>query len=117
MGTGTYLFVRLLGVSRFGALISGIIFMFNGTVIGHLSHPIVVDAYAMVPWAFYFLERAIQKRSFFYSALTGVPLGIQVLSGYVAVMMYTLVALCFYWFLRLLSELKIIKFLSRWKRK
>ncbi|MDQ3013941.1 MAG: hypothetical protein M3X11_24970, partial [Acidobacteriota bacterium] len=47
---GTYLYARRIGITRIGAIISGITFTFGGYMIVHLGHTNRINAAAWLPW-------------------------------------------------------------------
>lgn len=62
-GIGTYLFLRHIGVGRGAATLSGICYMFSGYVLTWLEFPHHSGASALLPWAFWAVARAIDRRS------------------------------------------------------
>lgn len=103
IGLFTYFFMKLIGVRRFGSLVSAVAFMFSGVVVARIyaGHPINLDIIAMVPLSFFVLEVAIQKRSLFYGCLAGIPIALQLLGGNIQVALYGITTLGIYFILRL----------------
>ncbi|MDI6781922.1 MAG: YfhO family protein [bacterium] len=97
-GVFTYFFARELGVSRFGALISGILFSFNGYQFAHLisGHTPIFRSLPWIPAILCCLERSISKRNLFYALTGGILLAVQILTGYPQITFYILIAVVFY---------------------
>ncbi len=108
LGIGTYLLTRELKLDRFSSLVSSITFMFSGITVarvyaGHIPN---FDIVALTPFVFWLLEIAIRKRSLFYGALTGIPLGLQFLAGQAEFALYSSFGLFIYFIFKLFMILK-----------
>ncbi len=53
---GAYLFARRTGMTRVGALVTGLIFAFGGFMISHLGHTSRIAAAAWLPWVLLAIE-------------------------------------------------------------
>ncbi len=97
-GVFTYFFAKELGISRFGALISGIIFSFNGYQFAHLigGHTPILRTLPWIPAILCCLERSILRKSLFYALIGGILLAIQIFAGFPQITFYTLIAVVFY---------------------
>ncbi len=97
-----YCFIQYLGVERFSALISSVIFMFSASQVcriyaGHLT---IICAIAWLPLALLFLEKCIRGKSIFYALLTGVVLALQILAGHAQYFFYSLIAVFLFFIFR-----------------
>jgi len=108
IGVSTYFFVKEIGVNRFGALVAAITFMFSGVVIARVyaGHPVNLDVIAMIPLSFLLVEKAIQKKSLFYGALTGIPIALELVGGNIEISLYGVTALALYFALRLIFVIR-----------
>lgn len=110
---GSYYFVFLLSKSKKAALASAIIFSLNGYFMNRVSagHITLVHAAALLPWVFYFAEKAYKKQTAFSFLIVGLVLGLQFLSSDPQVSFYTSFFVSLYLFTRVLlsphSNLKI----------
>ncbi|MFH1962295.1 MAG: YfhO family protein [bacterium] len=97
-GVFTYFLARELKISRFGALISGIIFSFNGYQFAHLigGHTPILRTLPWIPAILYCLERSISRQSLFYALVGGILLATQIFAGFPQITFYTLIAIVFY---------------------
>jgi hypothetical protein len=60
---GTYLTIRSFGVSKYSAIVSGIIFGFSGTAMVYIDNTSMLQAVTWLPWSMYFINIFIQKMS------------------------------------------------------
>ncbi|MFH1860258.1 MAG: YfhO family protein [bacterium] len=97
-GVFTYFLARELKISRFGALIAGIIFSFNGYQFAHLigGHTPILRTLPWIPAILYCLERSISRQSLFYALTGGILLATQIFAGFPQITFYTLVAIVAY---------------------
>lgn len=97
-GAFTYFFARELRISRFGALISGIIFSFNGYQFAHLigGHTPILRVLPWIPAILYCLERSISRQTPFYALIGGILLATQIFAGFPQITFYTLIAIILY---------------------
>lgn len=107
-GLFTYLFMRILKTSRFAAFVAGCVFMFSGIFVvrvygGNIPN---LDVLSMFPLVLLLLELAIRKKSLFYGALAGVPLGLQFLAGQPEYTLYSSLSAFIYFSLRSLFVFK-----------
>lgn len=119
VGLFTFLYARLIGLSRYSSVISGICMTFNGAVMKHLflGHIVILDSLIWFPLFLYLFEKIIKSRNLKYSIILGLILGIMILAGNVQIPIYTLIAGSIYFYIRLFQERKffsrkITKFIS-----
>ena len=97
-GCFMYLFAKNIGLSKISSFLTGIFFMFSGSLIilinaGHLLN---IQAMTYIPLIFYFFNKGIQKNRIFYFLLAGCFLSIQCFSTGFQIMAYTVVMLFMY---------------------
>lgn len=109
VGAFTYLFTRLLKISRFGSLVSAIIMMFGGPFITLIypGHTFVADTITWIPLLFYFYEKSIQKNTLFYGIFAGIIFGFILIAGHFQPGVYGFTAVNMYLLLRILLSKKI----------
>ncbi len=97
-GIFTYFFAREFRIGRFGALISGIIFSFNGYQFAHLigGHTTILRTLPWIPAILYCLERSISKRNLFYALAGGILFSTQIFAGFPQITFYTLITIVLY---------------------
>lgn len=106
-GLGMYLLVKELVKSRKAALVSAIIYMFNGLmhsfiISGHIN---ILEGYSLVPFIFLFAHKALKSREWiFYSILAGIFLALQILSGSMILFFYSALIVSFYFAFSLISR-------------
>ena len=89
-----YMFMRSLSASKWGAFLSGFIFIFNGYFMAHLyaGHLSFVQTYVWIPLIFLFLVRLVRSACFKHAVSAGLILGIQILGGFPQLVFYTMLA-------------------------
>jgi hypothetical protein len=93
-----YVFVRALTVNKMGALLSSIVFTYNGYFMAHLyaGHLTFVQSYIWLPVIFLYLQKFINTPHPRYAILSGLFLGVQILGGFPQIAFYTILgALCY----------------------
>lgn len=97
-GLGTYLFLRQLRVSVLPAALGGVAYMFAGSLITltYAGHDGRLIGCALMPMAMYFLHRAMDRRSLLNFLLCGLMVALQLLSGHMQKVYYTVLILFAY---------------------
>ena len=97
-GLFMYLWAKHLGISRIGALVMAIVFMFSAFPIGytHCGGYSAICAIIWIPLLFLLFDIALSRRSLFYGTASGAILGIQFMAGHLQFSFITLIALVFY---------------------
>lgn len=108
-GTFTYIFMRVLGIGRFGSLISSIAIIFQGYCIEQLVYRIYIATLLWFPLSLAFIEKAITRQSYRYSIMSGLALGGLFLGGVAQDGLYLLVGWIAYAFFRSLHIYKTKK--------
>lgn len=103
-----YMFMRSLRASKWGAFLSGFIFIFNGYFMAHLyaGHLSFVQTYVWIPLIFLFLVRLTQSAYFKYAVSAGLILGIQILGGFPQLVFYTILAAILFLIYSCCAEIK-----------
>jgi hypothetical protein len=105
---GMFYLVRLITGSHKAGFASAIVFSLNGYFIERIfgGHITLIHAAALIPWVFFFIEKAMLSKSKGLFVLSGVVLGMQILGGDPQVSFYTALFSSMYFFLRLVVDLK-----------
>lgn len=116
IGLFTYLYARLLHLSKFSSLISAISVTFNGAIMKQLflGHTIIMDSIAWLPLQLYLYEKLLQKNNIKYVVFSGIVFGITLLTGTVQLPLYAFMGLSLYYFIRIFLEYKINKNIKKW---
>ena len=89
-GCFTYLFARVLGTGRLGALIAGITFQLSGFMTVSVVHPMIIAGASWLPFILAMAELVVQRRPAWGGSPTSLPwvllgaggLGCQMLAGH-----------------------------------
>ena len=96
-GLFTYCYARTIRVSRFGAAMAAVVFMFSGFVAAQaLWFTPAIGAVAWVPLGFLAIEKLFAAPRFRAAALLAVAVAMPVLAGWLQVWVYTIHALMLY---------------------
>lgn len=87
-GLFTYLFLREVAVSKIGALISSIAFMFCGFMVVWMAYGTLSMAIALLPLALFTIEKAFNKKSFWAFVFLSIALATSYFSGHVQTSLY-----------------------------
>jgi hypothetical protein len=93
-----YVFVRSLSINKMGALLSALIFTYNGFFMAHLyaGHLTFVQNYVWIPLIFFYLHRFMNTLQPKHAILSGLFLGVQILGGFPQIAFYTILAALLY---------------------
>ena len=101
---------RTVGISRYGALLSGMIYGFSGFMLARAVFPMIIAAAVWLPLVLAMAERIILQYSYrgrpkvlLWILLGGIGLGMQALVGHPEILIYTLLTLVFYSLWRILA--------------
>lgn len=108
-----YAFVRFIRFNPFCSFISAITFMFGGNLLTKVggAYP-QLASYALLPLMFLLLELLLRKKQFLHCVLFGVGLSLLFFAGHQQYFYMISLALGFYFFLKLFSEIKRSKVIS-----
>ncbi|MDO8672462.1 MAG: hypothetical protein Q7O66_13685, partial [Dehalococcoidia bacterium] len=104
-GLFTFVFLRTLGLGRFGSLVGGISFMLGGFTIAQLHHVNLSNSAIWLPLILCFVERSMQSRGarrHVYLLLAGGAFGLQCLAVHVNVPLMSLPVILGYIALRVI---------------
>src|SRR4051794_40044705 len=76
-GAATYLYARVVNITRMPALIAALSYMFGGFMVSRIVHMSIMAGAALVPLVFAGFERTIVFRSRLWAVLTSVFISIQ----------------------------------------
>ncbi|MEW6617750.1 MAG: YfhO family protein [bacterium] len=113
-GIFTYFYAQVIGLPRVSALISGIIFMFSGFFVAHLTHIDILSSSIWLPLILIFMEKILKReKTHIYVVLAGIFIGIQILAGHQQITFYSLLCVSLYFFSGVLFEgrCRILNFL------
>lgn len=105
-GVGTYLYCRVIGVGRWGALLGGLVF---GLTAEHISlinagHAQKIATISFAPLAFYLYEAGMQKKRTIWFLASAVVLAFQFFNYHWQIAFYTCLSIGVYGLLRLAGE-------------
>lgn len=92
----TYLYSRTLGLSKMTSLIVAVSFAFSGAFITKIVHFTVIQTASIFPLELYIVEKSLQKKKLSLALLLSLAVGLQVLSGFFQIVLYSLIFLTFY---------------------
>lgn len=95
---GTYCYCRLIGVSRWGALLGGLVFAVapeNASLV-NAGHVLKLSTISVAPWAFYLFEKGFQRRRVIFFLSTGFVLALQFFYTHWQIAYYTCLAIGVY---------------------
>lgn len=97
-GCFTYYLLRHHDVGRFGATISGIVYMFAAPHIMHIyaGHLVLISAITWTPLMFLLLDKLINADRWRYGVWLSFTIALQLLAGYPQDLFYSMIMLSFY---------------------
>lgn len=95
-GIFMFLFVRVLGVSNFGALISSVAFMFCGFIVVWMAYGTLAYAILYLPLALFAIEKYFQKKDLKFLLLLTLTIPLSFFSGHFQISLYFLITVLFY---------------------
>jgi hypothetical protein len=106
-GLGTYLFLKELKVNALPAALGGVAYMLAGSLLSltYGGHDGRLIGSALMPLALFFLHRGVDRRRLIFFLLTGLVLGLQLLSGHLQKVYYTGLILVAYFAYALINTL------------
>lgn len=103
---GTYLFARLINLSRISALFFGIIFSLSGVFVTHISHFNLIQTASFFPFEIYLVEKFVQTNQKRWLLIFSFVLSQQIFSGFPQLTLISLVGLLIYSCFRLSKNKK-----------
>ncbi|MEK7517233.1 MAG: YfhO family protein, partial [Patescibacteria group bacterium] len=107
-GIFMYLFVREIGVSRVGALISSISFMFCGFIVVWMAYGTLSLAISFLPLALFAIEKFYNKKKIRYLVLLSLTIPLSFFSGHFQISLYFLAAILLFIVFRGLAAREIL---------
>ena len=113
-GLFMYIYLRVIGAGRWGALVAGVSYMLSGFMIVSIVFPMIIAAAAWLPLILTAIElivRASEPRTgendklspLPYALLGAIGLGLQLLAGHIEISYYILMVVAFYSLWRLIG--------------
>ena len=103
---GTFYYCRLVGCSRWGALLGGLVFGLcteNVSLI-NAGHVMKIATIVHAPWVFYFLEKGIRSGRWLHYLTAGLVLAFQFFNTHWQIAFYTCLGVAAYLLVRLLAS-------------
>ncbi len=93
LGLGAYWLMRWNGLTRKGAYVAAIAFMFSGFVIPRVDagHVDLLYSAAWMPWAIGLWQKTLQTGSWRWAVLSGIVVGLHFLGGHPATLILTVI--------------------------
>ncbi len=102
-----FAFMRVLGVNRFGAVISAVTYAFSAFFVVSTAFPMIISVAAWLPAILACAELIIASkkpsRQVFFALLGAIFIGIQFLAGHIEISIYVLILTAFYSLWRIFS--------------
>jgi len=96
-GTFMYFLCKNFNLSSKASLVSSILFMFNSFIANRFGHYMIFCAISYLPLIFLLFKKSLDKKSLYFSLLTGFFVGITFFVGHVQVTFYSILALFIFW--------------------
>jgi len=105
---GIYCFVFIITLSRSAGLASAIVCSLSGYFMVNIfaGHLTMLHTAALLPWIFYFTEKAFKTKRTSYLTISGLILGLQILGGEPQNNYYTAFFITLYFFIRYFSTIR-----------
>jgi O-antigen/teichoic acid export membrane protein len=110
-GLFMYILARVLGISRLGALVAGMVFELSGFLVASVVHPMIIAAAAWLPLILAAIELILRQRPFLGRPATipwvivgALALGCSALAGHAEVLYFSLLVSAFYTTWRLIYQ-------------
>lgn len=101
-----YIFMREIKATPTSSVFSAIIFGFNAYFIYFLEVEWVYGVFMWTPLILFLTEKTISTKSYFFSILMGIFLAVQMLSGHLQFISYSLMVIIFYSAVRIAYEFR-----------
>ncbi len=95
-GLFAYAWGRTIGLSRFGATVTGLSFMLSGFLVSRTQFVTIVNSAAWLPLLFVLADRLVRRRTLPDAIWLGVALALQFLAGHAQLWFYSLWAVATY---------------------
>lgn len=101
---GSYLFGRIIKLSRLSAIFLAVIFTFSGVFVTQINHFNLLQAASFLPWAFFLTEKFLQTRKRRWLIFLTLGLWQQILSGFQQMFLIPLIGVGIYLLVRLRQQ-------------
>lgn len=95
-----YAFARVLGLSRFAATLSAVVYAFSGFMVVSTTFPMVISTAAWLPAVLACAELVLRAknptRQIVFALVGAIILGVQFLAGHIEISLYVLIVTAFY---------------------
>lgn len=90
-GFFTYIFAKEIGYKKYGAFVSGLIFMFSGVLISYMyvGHFSKIAAFSFTPLALFLVSRGMDRRRLLYFLMAGLVIGHQFIGYHMQINYYS----------------------------
>lgn len=106
-GVFTFFLARALGLGRFGATVSGIVYEFSAFMIVWLELPTLVNVAVWLPLILYLILRSMDSTGQVHAVFAGLALGMSVLAGHFQVASYIVGAAALWWIWLIAGRVRI----------
>ncbi|MEN6372355.1 MAG: YfhO family protein [Armatimonadota bacterium] len=96
-GAFAFLLARALGLGRFGATVSGIVFEFSAFMVVWLELPTLVNVAVWLPLVLYLILRSMDRTGPIHAVFAGCALSMSILAGHFQVASYIVAAVALWW--------------------
>ena len=103
-GFFTYLFCRSLALSRLSSTIGSITFTFSGIFATEIIHFSVIQTLSYFPLELYLVESYLTKKKLYIPLILSLVIGVQILTGFYQVILYSLIFIVLYTFARIFYQ-------------
>jgi hypothetical protein len=108
-GVGAYLFARSLGLWRGPALLAALAYMFCGFMTARVIHMSILSGAALIPLAFWGVERALRTGTARWFAVAAIAVALQAVAGHPQVPVYTAMGLGLYTLVRAVERVWAVR--------
>lgn len=105
-GVFTFLLARALGMGRFGATVSGIVFEFSAFMVVWMELPTFINVATWLPLALYLILISMDRSGPIHSIFAGLALGVAILAGHFQVASYVIEAAALWWLWLIIGRVK-----------
>lgn len=95
-GFFSFLFLRLLGLSKISALLGGLVYMFSGGFTWFINNEEMVNPAMMIPVVLWAVERVLRKVDFWLPVFLAISIGLIITAGSPGVVLYAVLLIFAY---------------------
>lgn len=105
-GVFTFMLARALGMGRFGATVSGIVFEFSAFMVVWMELPTFINVATWLPLALYLILISMDRSGPIHSIFAGLALGVAILAGHFQAASYVMGAAALWWLWLIIGRVK-----------